>query len=283
MTLLADLPWLWCGASLPGTGPATLPDIAHLTIAPGAGALADAAQSLSAPLCVLVLPDIHPWPDAGALSPDPALTATGRPLLYPAENALTGEDTPDHGLWVLAPALLAAQAAGLLSGAASRTLAPLVPPSLAATWDCGTSPEAAFRAGHAAMRDAPHGTALALTASLGADRPNGLWWGIGAARGLLGDPADAAWAEETVTAADTDSLALRRVELARRVRVLCGLPVHPLDAAAAAALRRMRAPIASGGIWDRHAADLRELMPGANDAPVIAGHRLARAALWGSG
>jgi hypothetical protein len=283
MTLLAELPWLWCGAQLPGTGPATTPDMAHLIVAPDENALADAAKSMSAPLCVLVLPDIHPWPEAGTLSPDLVLTASGRPLLYPARNALTGDCAPDHGLWVLSPALVAAEAGELLSGAPSRTLAPLVPPSLAATWDCGTSPEAAFRAGHAAMQDAPRGAALALTASLGADRPNGVWWGIGAARALLGDSVDAAWAQEEAEPTDTDSLTLRRVALARQVRVQCGLPVHPLDADAAAALRLMRASVASDGIWDRHVADLHELMPGATDAPVIEGYRLARAALWGPG
>lgn len=283
MTLLADLPWLWCGAPRPGTDPATPPDALHQVVAPGDDALADAARAMSAPLCVLVLPDIHPWPDAGTLSPDPALTASGRPLMYPAQNALTGDCAPNRGLWVLSPALVATQAGVLLSGAAAQSLAPLVPPALSATWDCGTSPEAAFRAGHAAMPDAPRGATLALTASLGADRPNGLWWGIGAARALLGDAADAAWDEEWALPTDADSLTARRIELARMVRVRCGLPVHPLDADSAAALRGMRALLASPDVWDRHVADLQALMPGANDAPTIQGYRLARAALWGPG
>jgi hypothetical protein len=194
---------------------------------------------------------------------------------------LTGDGTADHGLWVLPPSLAATQAEVLWSGKGARALAPIVPPTLAAEWDCATTPEAAFRAGHAAM-DAPHTPALALTASLGADRPNGLWWGIGAARALLGDGVEAAWADESARQAHVSDPSARRLELARLVRVRCGLPMHPFDATAAAALRGMRAPLAPAALWDRHIAALQDLMPGTDDARTIAGHRLARAALWGS-
>ncbi len=265
MTLLSDLPWLHAATAAALATPA---------------GLADAAWALQGPLCVVVPPGIRPWPDAGHLSPDPALTSGPRALLYPAVNALTGDCASDRGLWVAAPALVAAKAATLLSQDAALALAPVVPPEIAADWDCGATPQDAFRAGHAAMA-APRCAALALSASLGADHVNGPWWGIGATRALLGADADRAWAEEVALATPDDGLTARWAELARMVRLRCGLPVRPLPPEAAAALRRMRAPLPPPEVWDRYTATLQRLLPGAGNAPRIAGLRLARQALWG--
>jgi hypothetical protein len=97
----------------------------------------------------------------------------------------------------------------------------------------------------------------------------------------MGDEVDAAWDDEARRSGDGTSLAARRAELARFVRVRLGLAVHPLSPRAAAALRAMRSPVAPPEVWDRHAADLADVLPGGAEHPSVSGARLVRALAWG--
>jgi hypothetical protein len=280
--LLADLPWFWCAEAVPAEAP---PGPAHRAAGPDSAALVRAAADLPAgDIVVVVPPDVRPWPIASGLSIGNALrglVARGaRTVLWPAENAVTGTIAQDHGLWLASCETVNRSAQALLDGTAASVLHPVVSPLMASTWTCAATPETAFRAGHAEM-DAPRDASLALTASLGADHPNGDWWGIGAARALMGDEVDAAWDEEAQEPGDRPSLAARRAELSRVVRVRLGLAVHPLSPQAAAAVRAMRSPVAPPGVWDRHAVDLADVLPGGAAHPGVTGVRLARALAWG--
>jgi hypothetical protein len=316
--LLSDLPWLWCGpvpAGAPGAAQHVAVDPAEL-----GPALAGLLSGSAVPGVAVVPPGVRPWSTAAALSPGPAVlraaaagaagaSSGGRAILWPAVNDLTGGPAAGTGLWLfpaaLAPERRAAAAAGIAAGGAPVTgnAVPVTPPLYTATWDCGASPETAFRAGHAAMA-APADEDRGLTASLGADRPHGLWWGIGAATALLGLAADPAWAAEAPTPGrPSDRVAARRHELARQVRLRCGIEMRPLDPAQAAALRAMRSPIPPAALWDRHAADLAAVAraddadDGADDGATedrghrsaadpdvtteAGWHRFARTILWG--
>jgi len=278
--LLTDLPWLWCANSVPADAPA---GPVHHAVGPDAEALADGVSNLVAgDLAVVVPPGVQPWPGTPGHSVAPevfrGVAAGDSALLWPALDAVTATIAPDRGLWLLSRDAATAALRAIVDGTAARLLRPVVPPLISATWDGAATPEAAFRLGHAAM-DAPRDARLALLAALGADHPNGDWWGIGAARALLGDEVDAAWTDEA--SQPEAGLSARRAELSRRVRVRCGLAVHPLSPPAAAALRAMRSPVAPPEVWDRHAADLAAILPDGATDPTVTGVRLARGLVWG--
>jgi hypothetical protein len=280
--LLTDLPWLWCAADVPAGAP---DGPTHRPVGTDPVALARAAADLpAAGLVVVVPPDTLPTPVANGLSVAPAVVraiATGQhALLWPAEDAVTGTLAVDHGIWLAASGVVAGSAQALATGTGAQALHPLVPPLAAAAWDGAASPATAFRAGHAAM-GVPRTPGLALIASLGADHPQGDWWGIGAARALLGDTVEAAWAEDAAQAAGGLPPAVCRAELARQVRVRTGLAVHPFGPRAAAAVRAMRSPVAPPEVWNRYAARLETLLPGGAAHPATGGLRLVRALAWG--
>ncbi len=280
MTLLADLTWFRVADAGHGAPAAELAaSLPCQDVAPDPAALAQAAQAASTSYVVLVLPDILPRPMAAALSPEPALLATGRALLWPAENRLTGEAASTCGLWVVPARLLSRHAEAFLGSGVPATAPPaLVVPRIVADWECGRSGAAAFRAAFDSMGAAEE-TAAALSAGLGADRPHGAWWGIGACRGLLGGDACTAWEEERSGPADPAALRQRWSELARQVRVTRGLPVYPMEADTAAALRRMRGDQVPPAIWDRFVAGLTELGP--DTSRLRDACALARATIWG--
>ena len=280
MTLLSDLPWIHLqreGVLDAGTGNSTRQWYA---LSEDPEELERAVQDVSASHVVLVMPDIRPHRIAARFSPDPVLMASGRVLLWPAENDMTGDEVPTRGLLVVPSQVLRQNARAIVGDPALGPPGPrLVVPRRAATWMCGSSAEAAFRTGFEMMQ----GIAPALGAfwaGLGADRPNGMWWGVGACRGLLGGDVESAWAEEKSGAGDEPSLSQRWHETARRVRVERALPVHPLSAGAAAAIREMRRELVSADLWDRFVAQLAELGPSA--ARLAGAYRLARATIWGS-
>jgi hypothetical protein len=278
MTLLRDLPWL---RILDGTAEANAEEDAapwpYIDVPNDPAALTLAADGVRSSHLVLVLPDIAPRALAAGLAPDTVLMASGRPLLWPAENDVTGETALTRGLWVVPVSRLRQHPDAYVDGGpVDPTL--LVVPRVAATWACGRSPEAAFRAGFTSMEGADT-TALALSAGLGADRPNGVWWGIGACCGLLGNALDAAWAEEQLIGPDELHLRQRWAELARQVRVERGLPVHPLGPEAAAAIRSMRGDLAPAPVWDSFVAQLQDLGPQATR--LAAAYGTARAMVWG--
>jgi len=280
MTLVHDLPWLRIlrpdcdGLVADVAAPCQCHDVPA-----DPAALVLAAEGVAASHVVLVLPDVVPRTFAGGLSADTALMTSGRALLWPAQNDMTGEATPTHGLWVVPAQMLRDRPEAFIGASpAVPTVPVLVIPRLAATWMCGRSAEAAFRAGFALMEVAET-PAAALSAGLGSDRPNGVWWGVGACHALLGGGADTAWTDAQDEALDAASLQLRWHELARRVRVETGLPVHPVDAHAASALRRMRGDVVSAPIWDKFVAGLRELGPDA--ARLYTAYGAARTSLWG--
>ncbi|MCU0908436.1 MAG: hypothetical protein MUF73_13575 [Rhodobacteraceae bacterium] len=288
---LADLPWLWCHGAIPADAP---DGPRHRAVGPDASTLAQAAADLATDrLVVVVPPDIRPWPVARGLSVPTgllALVAAGvRTVLWPAEDAITATIRADQGIWLASAVTIGQAAPALVAGTAADTLQPVVPPMVAARCDGATTPEAAFRDGHAAMTAAgpSRDAGLGLLASLGADHPHGDWWGLGAARALLGEEVEAAWTDETARSGEIDALrsspAARRLELAREVRVRTGLAVHPLSAQAAAAVRAMRSSVAPPGIWDRHATDLAAVLPDGSAAPEVHGVRLARTLAWGVG
>jgi hypothetical protein len=262
MTLLLDLPWL---RMVDGTGEASFaedaPPCPYLDVPNDPAALVLAADGIRTSHLVLVLPDIAPSAHAAGLAPETALMASGCPLLWPAENELTGEAAATHGLWVVPVPHLREQPAAYINGGPVGP-APFVVPRVAATWRCGRSAQAAFRAGFISMQGADP-AAAALSAGLGADRPNGAWWGIGACHGLLGGALDTAWTAERLTGPDDIALRQRWIELARQVRVERGLAVHPLDAP----------------IWDSFVVQLQDLGP--QNKRLAAAYGAARAMVWG--
>lgn len=280
MTLLCDLPWLRVfrenGDALPAP-PAAVRSCRDVSADPAALALV--AEGISASHVVLVLPDILLKAVAADLSPDPVLFAAERPLVWPGENEVTGEADSIHGLWVVPPSLLKEFAKEFVRGVIPvSAIRPLVVPKIAATWTCGRSAEAAFRAGFTTVCGASHAGA-AFSASLGSDRKNGVWWGIGACRGLLGGDADKAWSEERLIPLDEPSLLQRWHEIARAVRVEKGLHLHPLDARQAAAVRQMRGNLAPASIWDEFVIELQML--GETAERLATAYGVARAMIWG--
>lgn len=280
MTLIGDLPWLYIGdGASAAAGPATAPRVRRYEVQADAGEVARVADGITATHAVLVLPAIVPMAVAATLSPDPALLGSGRVLLWPAQNEVTGEVARTHGLWVLPVAYLKEGAGFWLEGQGrAPSGSPLVVPQFAATLMCGRSPEAAFRSGFRETCGVWTAGA-ALSASLGADHLHGPWWGIGACRGLLGGDADRAWKDEGAVPLDHSQGLARWHALARQVRADLGLPVDPLTAAAAAALRQMRGNVVDAALWDRFAEDLADLGP--KSARLQAAHALARSTLWG--
>ena len=245
---LGDLPWI---------GPGTTAVDAIAPIGP----------------VVVVDRDVEPFDSARAISPDPVLLRSGRTLAFPARNALTGQ-TARCGLRLCASVEAAA------TGDRDQDL---VVPEFAGTWAPDATPESAFHAGHDLARAEAGGApeALALMASLGADRPNGRWWMLGAGLGLMPGDATAAevWIDQAWLLEQPERLAQRIEHHARQLRSTRGIPVWPLAARESRLARRFVADWPALAVWTAFSEGCDALGP--DGARLAAAYRRAAAWIWG--
>ncbi len=280
MTLLCDLPWLQVVVESANSMTARITSVCSiLKVAPEPDALVNAVEGCRSSHVVVLPPNVSPIPDPNTLSLDPVLVNVQRVLIWPSLNEMTGEADPAHGLRFVPLHLLREHPDLFIQEWPSLSaISPLVIPEYAGTWTCGSSAEIAFRAGFFSVQSASP-KAAELSASLGSDRPNGVWWGLGACHGLLGEKFDIAWSAEFTLQSSIEAQHLRWHELARRIRVELGLDVRPLDSDAAAVLRLLRGNRVSAPLWDEFVVQLRQLGPSAER--LAEAYALARETIWG--
>jgi hypothetical protein len=222
---------------------------------------------------VIVYSDVEPFESSRSISPDPVLLRAGQAIAYPARNAVTGQTGP----WALCVCPDASRAGTIDPDAA------LVVPEYAGTWVPDSSPESAFHSAFDLAMAGPAGDpeVLALMASLGADRPNGRWWMLGAGLGLLpdGGTAVAAWLNEAGLLVAPERLADRIEHVARQVRLARGVPIRPLAPRESQAARRMSPNWPAVSVWLTFCNRCEALGP--DGAHIASAYRDAAAWLWG--
>lgn len=238
-------------------------------------ALAQALMSCDAEWVFVIGPNLLPYSSLPKVRPEGARNARPRPMRFLSRNSVTGEFNSKHGpeLW---PREL------LLSDISGTDAAPgisLVPRAMS-QWYVNSSGRAAYSNAHtsitermATASDAKARQALEISASLGADAPNGFAWIAGACAALLGLSAEAeAWIE------NTDAVHLAAKDYARRVRLETKFDVHVLGPGECRLMRDLCFQMPPSSIYDEAATCAEDgTTDGARQARIL---RAAGDWLW---